>query len=433
MKPPHVLLPAASLTAVLLASIAPSAAALAEDRLYENAQVWTGSGFQPGTLAVRDGYFIAPEEAASDAVRVDLSGHFIVPPYANAHNHLTYANPAGSWSFAQHGVFYAWNPNTIIPRDPVADAAFFERTDSYDVRVSMGGITEPLGHPEKIYVEQLSQWVYQGWELEDFLGNAFHYGRTPAEIDASLDLLVEQGAEFVKTYLLYSEEYDQRSGDEAYYGAAGLNPENFPYLVEAAHARGLPVAVHVQTRADALTAARAGADMLAHLPAYSIEADSEAIAATLISAEDAREMAASGIVVVPTYGVSRRTSIYSQPDPDLLAETYLAQALNLQMLNAAGVPILTGSDGPEEVVSEIDHWIEIGGMDRIAAYNALFNTAGYLFPERAIGRFEPGYEASFLVLSADPMDSITALNAIEMRVKQGDLLAAPPSEEEGED
>lgn len=408
----------------------------AQDRIFANAEVWTGDGFQTRDLAVRDGVFIPATDVADDAERVDLSGRFVVPPYANAHHHITYGSESSSWNFVQHGVFYVWNPNTVTPRNIEADNVFFEQPETYDVRSAMGGITEPLGHPERLYVDILTQWVYQDWEFEDFLGNAFHYGRTPQEIDAALDLLLEQGADFVKTYLLYSEDYAERSGNEAYYGLAGLNPENFPYLAEAAHARGLPVAVHVQTREDALTAARAGADMLAHLPAYSVERGLEAIQETVLSPADAEEMAASGIIVVPTYAIARRNSVYDQPDPDLLAATYEAQAENLRVLHAAGVPILTGTDGPEEVVSEIDHWIEIGGLSQLEAFNALFATAEHLFPERALGQLQPGYEASFLVLQDDPLERISALQDIQLRVKQGHDLVAPdeaPGEDEEED
>ena len=45
-----------------------------------------------------------------------------------------------------------------------------------------------------------------------------------------------------------------------------------------------------------------------------------------------------------------------------------------------------------------------------------------IFPQRKIGRFEEGFEASFLVLDKDPIRDFSALENIRMRVKQGSLI-----------
>ncbi len=413
----------------LLASLSPASA---EDRIYTGAQVWTGEGFEQLDFAERDGVFIPLDQVEADAERVDLEGRFAVPPYANAHHHITNANDESSWYFLNAGVYYVWNPNTIITGDRDDNAAYFARPDSYDVRESMGGITEPLGHPERLYVEILTRWVYQCWEREDFIGNAFHYGRNEAEIDAALDLLVSQGATFVKSYLLFSEEFELRRGNEEYYGEAGLDPALMPYLVEAAHARGLPVAVHVQTRQDAVTAARAGADMLGHLPAYGAEREIGDVAATRLTAEDAELIAEAGMLLVPTYALARssfaRQAGEGNLDEALRDAVYAAQASNLRLLQAAGARILTGTDGPYAVNEEVAHWVDIGGLSQDEALAAMWNTPQYLFPERRIGRIEPGFEASFLVLDSDPREDFSNLLDIGLRRKQGLTLTPPPAE-----
>ncbi|MDQ3470779.1 MAG: amidohydrolase family protein, partial [Pseudomonadota bacterium] len=224
--------------------------------IYDNGMVWNGSGFAPRRLAVRHGRFVDPG-TIQGASRVDLGGGFIVPAYGNAHAHETNPTAAGSWNYLKEGVFYVWNPNTVVMNQAAQD--FFARKDTVDVVVAQGGITEPGGHPEKLYVDVLSKYVYKGMALKDFLGNAFHYGRDKAEIDAALDLLKKQKAAFVKTYLLYSEEYAKRRTNPAYYGWRGVNPVHMPYLVAAARKRGLPVAVHVETAHDLRIAALSGA------------------------------------------------------------------------------------------------------------------------------------------------------------------------------
>jgi len=51
-------------------------------------------------------------------------------------------------------------------------------------------------------------------------------------------------------------------------------------------------------------------------------------------------------------------------------------------------------------------------------------TAETIFPKRKIGRLQEGYEASFLVLSANPVNDFAAVEKIALRVKQGRVLDA---------
>jgi imidazolonepropionase-like amidohydrolase len=43
-------------------------------------------------------------------------------------------------------------------------------------------------------------------------------------------------------------------------------------------------------------------------------------------------------------------------------------------------------------------------------------------PGRKIGHLKPGYEASFLMLSGDPLLDFTNVQKVELRIKQGKLL-----------
>lgn len=46
-------------------------------------------------------------------------------------------------------------------------------------------------------------------------------------------------------------------------------------------------------------------------------------------------------------------------------------------------------------------------------------TARAIFPDRQVGRLEPGFEASFLALDANPADDIANVGCIRVRWKQG--------------
>ena len=56
-----------------------------------------------------------------------------------------------------------------------------------------------------------------------------------------------------------------------------------------------------------------------------------------------------------------------------------------------------------------------------------------IFPERAIGALEPGYEASFLALDCDPTAKIDCAIEIRHRVKSGQPLDARATSPQDED
>ena len=424
MKPVIVLLSAATLFACRHSLPRPLRPA---DTKIEGAQVWNGRGFEPRTLWIRSGAFV---DDASGAAKVErLDGRFIVPAYANAHHHITGGTPDASWSFVENGVFYVWNPNILASVVSDKDREFWARPDTYDVRLSMGGITEPGGHPEKLYVEILSRFVYRNIPKDKFLTDAFHYGRSPAEIDQALSRLKGQGADFVKAYLLHSEEYAKRRDDPAYFGLKGLNPAHVAHLVASAHRRGLQVIFHIETAADFRVAVAAGADLLAHLPGYGPVNADENLDIYALRPEDAALAATAGVLVIPTYGVAagRYGDLLKKGTVSraVIDRHFAAQARNIRTLVAAGVPVLTGTDGPPAVFDELAHLHAIGGLTKAEALTAVFRTASWLFPERKLGCFDAGCAADFLVLNANPTQDLAALRAIEARYKHGRRLEAP--------
>jgi len=94
----------------------------------------------------------------------------------------------------------------------------------------------------------------------------------------------------------HSESY---RGEDTEHG--GINPALIPPIVERAHARGLEVIAHVETREDVRLAVEAGVDQLAHVWNYSLtnfeKVDS---AKALIDATLARKIRERGVLVVPT-------------------------------------------------------------------------------------------------------------------------------------
>ncbi len=416
-------------TATVIACVMLTACAASQDTLYTGAMVWNGRDFERRDIGVREARFISPHRLSGRARHVDLSDRYVVPAYVNAHHHITEPNARSDWSFQQHGVYYVWNPNMIWRESWADDALYFQRRETIELRTGFGGITEPGGHPEQLYVEVLARYVYPGLTLDDFLGVAFHYGRTHSEIDAALDRLHDQGAQFVKIFLLASENYIQRRDDQAYYGSRGMNPENVGYVTAGAHARGLRVVAHVQTVHDLRVALAAGVDMLAHLPGYSATRVDTPVTAFVLNEDDAEQVATLGTLVVPTYAFA--ATYYAEQDAEGTLDTaarnalFHIQAHNLRLLSNAGARIVPGTDAATSIFSEIEHWIAIDGLTHQQALAIALNSASVLFARERVGRLAPGYYADFLALTANPSDDIVHLASIELRIKHGEVILPP--------
>jgi imidazolonepropionase-like amidohydrolase len=96
-------------------------------------------------------------------------------------------------------------------------------------------------------------------------------------------------------------------------------------------------------------------------------------------------------------------------------------AHNINLLRRHGVPLLIGSDLMGGTAA-----LEIDALARSGLFTNLellrmwsVTTPRAIFPKRSIGELRDGYEASFLVLRADPLADIAATRAIALRVKKG--------------
>ena len=378
---------------------------------YENGKWWNGKLFEPGKRYVGNGVFVRAPLGAPEHT-VDLEGTFVVPAFADAHNHMA-GSPAEVNATAEAaGIFYLMNPN-VLASSAVAIRAALSGPSDVDAVLSMGGITAPGGHPEKLYVDTLSKYVYPNMKPSEFLGDAFHYVTRASEIGPVLDRLVAQDAQFVKVMLLFSEEFEKRRNDPIYWGLKGLDPKLLPAIVRAAHKRGLRVAAHIETAADFRAIVTAGVDEAAHMPGYL--AHSGAMSAYEITDADAGAAARAHIVVVATASYA----LYG--DKARLPAVQAMQRANLQKLKAAGVPLLIGTDGkPDAAITEARYLIDLGVLTPTEALLSLsFDTPRYIFPGRKIGMFEVGDEASFLALKSDPSVDFDAVTRIRLRVKQG--------------
>ncbi|MEE8371806.1 MAG: amidohydrolase family protein [Sphingomonadales bacterium] len=378
---------------------------------FDNGLWFNGAEFEARTVYVVDGVFAAETPGLQT---IDLSGSYVIPPYCEGHNHNLGVgkHEERGQRYLRAGVFYVKIQNDA-PFFSHQEKAHFAESDTLDVAYAHGGITGPGGHPVELLEGIRRGGGYPGLEsLED---HAYFEIADAAELERKWPLLVADRPDFIKVFLQYSEEYEARKADPAFFGNRGFDPKLLPRVVELARKEGLRVSVHTTTAHDFHVAAEAGVFEIAHLPGY--------MSPQLISEEDARIAAEKGIVVTTTARLARSISGKKENFPAIQE----AQKANLQRLKDAGVKLAIGSDS----WADSSH-LELAYLRSLDVFSIpellkmwTVNCPRSVFPERRIGALAPGYEASFLALGGNPLKDFGATRNIAMRVKQGRILEQP--------
>ena len=387
---------------------------------------------------------------------VDLAGAFVVPPFGEAHNH----NVEGEWNvqavsdrYLKDGVFYVKNPNDV--RDfAVTIRTRVNRPHTIDAVFAHAGMTGTGGHPIALYEDILRVHRYEpvighrepGW----FQNRAYVVVNTEQDLDEKWAMITSGNPDFLKAYLVHSEDFVAHQRDGQLKGRTGLNPALLPRIVAKAHAMGLSVTVHVETAPDFRVAVRAGVDEIAHVPGWLVESVMDAERARL-TGEDAQLAAENGIVVVTTTvageampGAASAHPHGHKPDhatpgttldshtsgTDLRALARDVLRANITLLHRHGVKLAIGSDHAETSLAEVMNLRTLLPFDNLTFLKLWCEaTPAAMFPGRKIARFEEGYEASFLALAGNPLKDFNQVQAIRLRFKQGVSL---PSLEQGE-
>lgn len=397
---------------------------------------WTGSEFETRTMYSVEGLFASERPARVDSV-IDLTGRYIVPPYAEAHTHAIAYTRDRIREFLEAGVFYALVMS--VHRSTIGDNfTWFNRPRSVDISFTSQGVTASDGHPIQIGLRS------SGSTLENVDGDWITIVESEEDLEEKWPALRDANPDLIKLFLLYSDRYAERHGDTTIAPRyKGMDPRFVAPIVERAHQAGRRVAAHVRTAADFAVAVEAGVDIVAHLPGFSMGpgsmadlenpermADIENPEWFLIRPGDAELAAARGIPVITT--IRRLGGAISDTLPpatraalrrirDTREEVVTA---NLRLLRDHGVPIAIGSDAGEGTpVPEVFVLKDTGLFDNAEILRMFTETSARLvFPRRSIGRLEDGYEASFLALAGDPTERLEHLRDIVLRFKQGEPL-----------
>ena len=414
------------LTAALLVAqqSTPGAAPAARNRAFINGRVFNGERFVAQPLYVTaDGLFSRARPA--DAEVVDLAGGYVIPPFGEGHNHNVDSDGAIN-RYLSAGIFYVSNPNTHPNQRPTLHPRFNSPT-GVDVQLAGGGLTSTGGHPFFVVQRNIDRKI---WTEADGEGAFTHAIDSADDLAKKWPAIIAVRPDFIKIYLLYSEEFATRRDDRAFIGWKGLDPALVPLIVQRAKASGLRVAAHVETAADFRAAVRGGVDVVAHLPGFRPPLSERPFYPNLdahrLTAADAREVAQRRVTVVTTVSdLLEATERGLRGFTASVSEAFRALIRgNLSVLKAAGVSIAFGSDNYQKT-SEAEART-IGALRLFSPLEVLrmwsVVTPTMIVPTRRIARLEPGYEASFLVLDGDPTRSVDNLFRVTTHVKQGVVL-----------
>jgi len=405
---------------VALAALLSSAAGLAQPYQasaplsweLKNARWFDGRQLQRGTLYVEDGVFVARKPARVNR-KMDLRGQqVLINPLAEAHNH----NLQTAWGWGQYadqyideGVLYAamlcGDPAGVAEVRPLAAAPA-----APEVSFVTACITSPDGYPLAAVLPQASAEAAAAQ-------NQLVLVDSPEQALEQWPAIKARGGSWLRIVLAHSERPELR-GQPALFGHLGLRPDTAAELTRLAHADGLRVVAHVETAADFDAALAAGVDAIAHLPGYANTTDEPPERFAISEAAAARAARQHAAVITTTAA----TALFKL-EPAALAAMREVQRANLARLQAAGVQLLIGSDVFIGTARAELHALEGLGLDRATLLRlATQDTPRALFPGRRLGCFQPGCEASFLVLGGDPLADLAQVDMPLLRVKQGRLL-----------
>jgi hypothetical protein len=417
-----------------------------------NGQWFNGTSFEARTVYSVHGHFTNKKPARVDRT-LDLAGTWIVPPFAEAHNHnidgvVEERGRKAIQKYLADGVFYVKIQGNYPLSDELRGRLPINRPGGPDVVFAQTFLTATGAHPIRLHEDILMpQGYYPGLTKERLRDRLYFTIDSEAELEKKWPLILALHPDFIKTNLWCSDEFEKRKDDPTYFGRKALDPRLLPKIVAKAHAGGLRVSVHITNAADFHNAVAAGVDEIVHMggpglykavegrffdPRFMRDADLYAKLITEahrpsnpnnpayvpISAADAKLAARRGIIVVTTAALALRS-------PEALrAASKPGQAATLKLLTENGVQLAVGSDNPpDSSIIEAEYLQRLGVLDNLTLLKMWTETtARTIFPKRKIGMLREGYEASFLALEGNPLEDWQNVRKIKLRFKQGVLL-----------
>jgi imidazolonepropionase-like amidohydrolase len=406
------------LLAGCLAVPGPAVAADGADNIkaFVGARIIDGTGkpaAEKATLLVKNGRIAAVGRSVkvpAGTQQIDVSGKTMIPGLINAHGHVN--------DMSQLGLYARYGVTTVF---------------------SLGGDKE-IQFRDQTRNEQQTPALARA---RLFIAGPIPVSKTPEDARKAVDALAEAKTDIVKFRL-----------DDNLGRGTKMAPEVYAAIIDEAHKKGMRIAAHIVTLADAKAVLRLGADYIAH-SVRDQEVDEETIAL----------LKRNGAFYSPTLMRELSTYIYGEKpaflsDPFLLRDGNQAEMAkaqdpafqesmrndksgewykehlpvamrNLKKVEDAGVPVAMGTDtGPAYRFQgyfehlELEYMTKSGLTPMQALVAATSTAARCLKAADQIGSLEAGKWADFAVLGANPLDDIRNTQKLESVWIAGNLVPA---------
>lgn len=389
--------------------------------VYTGATVWTGTGDQPmqnAAVEVRNGvivdvYSLDTQNPPRGANIVLANGKYIIPGLINAHGHLAVAKDAVDTG-----------PSASTTDNVLAQLRLYARYGITYV-VSLG--EEPI----HAFLVRDTVTPEEGKMARFKLAGTVLDPDSPGEVEDQIERLVQLNPDWVKIRV------DDNLGT-----SDKMSPETYRTVIESAHERDLPVAVHIVTLDDAKNVVEAGADLVAH-SVRNAPVDNELIdlmlennvcitptltreVSTYIYAErppffdDPFFLKEVPEWVVERLQVAEVQEFFIGPEADFFRDALPLAERNMMELHNAGVKIAMGTDSgpPARFQGYFEHlemeMMEAAGMSPVDVLTSATRYAAQCTGiDGQAGTLEPGKFADFLILSQNPLESVRNLRSIE--------------------
>jgi len=384
---------------------------------FEGGQLFNGQAFESKTFYVINGLISFNPPGTLDST-IQLNRQYVIPPFGEAHNHNVddYNTEEKIESYLSKGIYYVKVPN-ILPRSRREAEPMLNQPNSIDAQFSNGGLTGSGGHPIGLADFNIKRGVFQP---DDGEGQFYHTVNDTTELNEKWPQILAGNPDFIKIYLLYSEEYEKRKNDTTFYAWKGISPEVLKFIVTKSHEADLSVSAHIETAADFRNAVSAGVDEINHFPGFRPQSDYlDTLSIYKIDEAGARAAAQKNITVVTTLAFLFEDM--EDMNREVAKEMQDVLRHNISLLKKYKVPIAIGSDNYGGTSFDEAKSLAASGLFNASELLKMWteNTVATIFPNKKLGYIREGYIANFLVLPENPLEDFNNLQNISMMYKEG--------------
>ena len=323
---------------------------------------------------------------------IDLEGNFLMPGMFDVHTHI------GTLDQAKRALESGVTTVRSASVPAFQDVALRELARS-------GKIAGPDMVAAGVYITpNLEETILADPRMADLIDGV----NTDEELRALVNINVSRGVDVIKT----------RGTERA--GLPDTDPRQQVYsqrqlrvIVEEAARHGKPVMVHAHGDEGARAAVLAGARSIEH--------------GSYLSKQTLKEMKKRGTWLVPTYVTMDEMNEQEYDHVLRLRGKYMVPKLEqvIKSAHALGVKIATGADSYYDNLTinrisvEVEQFVRLGLSNFEALQTATVNSAELLQLDKTTGRIVAGYEADMILVPANPLQHIEALQDVLMVMSNG--------------